>query len=746
MARAATILSPGETLGGFRIVDVIGFGGMAVVYRAEQVSLGRPVALKVLSPQLSSDEAFRERFRREGKHAAALDHPNIVAVYDSGESEGRLYLAMRLVEGTTLGERMHERGLSAQDTIDILRQIARALDVAHDARLVHRDVKPQNILLAEDGHPYLADFGVAKGPQTHGLTATGGFVGSLNYAAPEQILGHPATAAGDVYALTAVLYQCLTGQVPYPRETDAGVMHAHLNEPPPRLLGADPIEAKVSQVIVRGMAKSPRDRFARAGELMDAASVTLEELPPSRRRDIPAFPTRTPNGDNSAANGADRKLRTRPPAIDRTNGGATDAVELPAVGRSGDHTEIVSAQDRLAERRKIDATTADRRRATATTAETSITARRRWPLAVAGFLVVAAVAGSIVALSGAGAASSIRTAHAGVLSLSYSSPWRMTARSSAGDARLLVAPVGLTAGKATLSAGRLLTSASIPGGVPPELSARLRAPSSQSSALLGVYAVRRYLWSTPARAQTLALVLASQPSDLAVVCRGPASALAACVAVAKTINVQGTSIDPPGPNATVAKALVGSLRPVSIARANLAGLAAAHLQARASTARRIAVSETGAASALSTTTVPPRNRADAATIVDALRSEAGSWQALAQAAARDQRTQYETASKAVTAQSQRLASAAVAARTQGFRIPTLAMLKLPGLPRSTPRPKRVKKTPPTTGVQPTQVQPTQVQPTQVEPTQKPATKQPATGSHSGSSGSHPKLVPAGNLS
>jgi serine/threonine protein kinase len=249
VARAATILSPGETLGGFRIVDVIGFGGMAVVYRAEQVSLGRPVALKVLSPQLSSDEAFRERFRREGKHAAALDHPNIVAVYDSGESEGRLYLAMRLVEGTTLGERMHERGLSAQDTIDILRQIARALDVAHDARLVHRDVKPQNILLAEDGHPYLADFGVAKGPQTHGLTATGGFVGSLNYAAPEQILGHPATAAGDVYALTAVLYQCLTGQVPYPRETDAGVMHAHLNEPPPRLLGADPIEAKVSQVI-----------------------------------------------------------------------------------------------------------------------------------------------------------------------------------------------------------------------------------------------------------------------------------------------------------------------------------------------------------------------------------------------------------------------------------------------------------------------------------------------------------------
>ena len=210
---------------------------MAIVYRAEQVSLGRLVALKVLSHKLTRDEIFRERFRREGTHAASLEHPNIVPVYDSGEQDGLLYIAMRLVEGTNLAELIQARGLAAEQTIEILRPIASALDTAHAAGLIHRDVKPQNVLITSLGHPYLADFGVAKGSNTYSLTDTGGFVGSINFASPEQITGVTLTPASDIYALAAVLYQCLTGHAPYPRETDAGVMHAHLHEPPPTLQG-----------------------------------------------------------------------------------------------------------------------------------------------------------------------------------------------------------------------------------------------------------------------------------------------------------------------------------------------------------------------------------------------------------------------------------------------------------------------------------------------------------------------------
>ena len=214
VATTTPILEPGAVIGGFRVTTVIVVGGMAVVYSAEQLSLGRRVALKVLASQLTQDEEFRERFRREGQHAAALDHPNIIPVYDSGEADGHLFLAMRLVEGSTLAEIIGPNGLTVSQTIDLLQPIADALDAAHDAGLVHRDVKPQNILVTERGHPFLADFGVAKSPHLHGLTDTGRFVGSANYASPEQIKGDPLTASSDLYALAGVLYQCLTGRVP----------------------------------------------------------------------------------------------------------------------------------------------------------------------------------------------------------------------------------------------------------------------------------------------------------------------------------------------------------------------------------------------------------------------------------------------------------------------------------------------------------------------------------------------------
>ena len=426
MATATAILRPGDVLGGFRVDDVIGIGGMAIVYRAEQVSLGRQVALKVLSSKLANDEVFRERFRREGMHAAALEHPNIVPVYDSDEQDGLLYLAMRLVEGTNLAELIQTRGLTADQTVEILRPIASALDTAHAGGLIHRDVKPQNILITDQGHPYLADFGVAKGSNTSGLTATGGFVGSVNYASPEQIKGLTLSSASDIYALAAVLYQCLTGRVPYPRETDAGIMHAHLTEPPPTLPVVAGADSDFHTVFARGMAKDPGARYGHAGDLVNAATLSVDRMPSVRRKAVPAFPEES-SEQAVAAEIPGAALATETPGIVATESpGAAVATEMPgaavANGTSGVvaaatpggavpagtpgfvGTEIVS-RDELAERRRVEShTTADRRRTPAPQPEAeAVPSSRRWPMVVAGGVGICVAILAIVLVLGSGA-------------------------------------------------------------------------------------------------------------------------------------------------------------------------------------------------------------------------------------------------------------------------------------------------------------------------------------------------------
>lgn len=296
---ASPILEPGRVLDGFRIESAIGFGGMAIVYRAEQLSLGRQVALKVLAAQLTDDSAFRERFRREGEHAAALEHPNIIPVYDCGEVDGLLFLAMRLVDGPTLAKVIGSNGLTIDQTFDVMRAVADALDFAHDAELVHRDVKPQNVLLTDKGHPYLADFGIAKSSGAHGLTAAGGFVGTVDYASPEQIRGKPLTAASDIYSLTGVLYQCLAGRAPYGGESQASVMHAHLNQPPPAISAVAAPTADLDRVIAKGMAKNQDDRYARAGDLLADAAAAVTHMPGTTRLGLPTSSDQM--GDSAAA-------------------------------------------------------------------------------------------------------------------------------------------------------------------------------------------------------------------------------------------------------------------------------------------------------------------------------------------------------------------------------------------------------------------------------------------------------------
>ena len=291
-------LAPDTTFGDYRIERVLGRGGMSVVYLAEHQGLKRRVALKVLSPQLAEDPRFRERFVRESQVAASIDHPNVIPIYEAGEAEGQLFIAMRYVEGTDLRALLHEEGrLEEGHAVGILLQVAGALDAAHARGLVHRDVKPGNILVARaEGstageHVYLSDFGLTKrAASDSGVTGTGQFVGTLDYASPEQFEGKTLEPRADVYSLGCVLYECLAGHPPFRRESDAAVMYAHLLEDPPPLTGQRPgLPEEIDRVIERATAKKPEQRFESAGELGTAARVALgyetgERAAPARVR------------------------------------------------------------------------------------------------------------------------------------------------------------------------------------------------------------------------------------------------------------------------------------------------------------------------------------------------------------------------------------------------------------------------------------------------------------------------------
>jgi len=271
-------LLPGAEIAGCRIEAVAGRGGMGIVYRATQLSLGRPVAVKLIAPERAGDPGFRERFERESRVAAAIDHPNVIPVYAAGEEGGHLYLVMRYVKGTDLqGLLARERRLPAERVAAIALQVGAALDAAHAVGLVHRDVKPANVLLSGD-HAYLADFGLSQvvGTDTR-LTSTGQWIGTADFMAPEQFSGDEVDARADIYALGCVLYNALTGETPYPRGTVPATMLAHLHDDPPRpTAGAEDVPAGFDRVIARALAKDPERRYPSAGDLGRAALAAAE--------------------------------------------------------------------------------------------------------------------------------------------------------------------------------------------------------------------------------------------------------------------------------------------------------------------------------------------------------------------------------------------------------------------------------------------------------------------------------------
>jgi YVTN family beta-propeller protein len=275
----------GTVLAGYRIEERIGRGGMSVVYRADHMRLKRKVALKLLAPELAEDDAFRERFLRESELAASLDHPNVVPIYDAGEVEGLLYIAMRYVEGYDLKTLLRRDGaLPPERAVAVAAQIASALDAAHERGLVHRDVKPSNVLLTgRPGreHCYLSDFGLSTSASDRSALADPRqVVGTIDYVAPEQIRGDVVGASADVYSLACLLYECLTGRVPFRHASDVAVVFAHLEEPPPKA----GLTEELDTALERGLAKEPQERWETAGALVAAARGALREAPAARDR------------------------------------------------------------------------------------------------------------------------------------------------------------------------------------------------------------------------------------------------------------------------------------------------------------------------------------------------------------------------------------------------------------------------------------------------------------------------------
>jgi CheY-like chemotaxis protein len=342
-------------IAGYRIEERVGRGGMGVVYRAEHINLRRRAAVKIIAPDLAESDGFRDRFTREARIAAALQHPNIVTVYDAGEVDGLLYLAMQYIEGSDLAAMLSAEGrLRPYRAVDVCRQVASALDAAHAMGLIHRDVKPANVLI-EGRTAFLTDFGLTKrveGSQTQ-LTQAGDVVGTVHYVAPEQIEGHPVSARTDVYSLGCLLYHCLTGQVPFSRDSDVAVIYAHLSEDPPKLTHVRPeLPEALDPVIAKALDKSPDRRFPTCGDLISAARAVIDmsgplDTSPRRESTTGAIGTAVAGMRDVAA--AARRPRVLLAALDP----GTRAVARVALGERVDVLEAAGEEvlDRAREER-----------------------------------------------------------------------------------------------------------------------------------------------------------------------------------------------------------------------------------------------------------------------------------------------------------------------------------------------------------------------------------------------------------
>jgi eukaryotic-like serine/threonine-protein kinase len=294
----------GQKFGPYEVTATIGEGGMAVVYKGYQQSLNRYVAIKVLRAELARDQEFVERFRREALAVADLSHPNILHVYDAGYANGVYYIVMAYVDGGSLKDLIARGPIEMEYTIAIAAQVADALHHGHQRGIVHRDVKPSNILISRDGRPLLTDFGIAKAlHETTGLTRTGTSIGTPEYMAPEQIQGQPVDARTDIYALGIVLYEMLAGWAPFSANTPVATLYKQVNEPPPPLRQVNiGISTWVQEIVLKAMEKNPWDRYQKASEM--AAALR-------QRRASEVVPTPAPRATGGTDQRAEAKREGR---------------------------------------------------------------------------------------------------------------------------------------------------------------------------------------------------------------------------------------------------------------------------------------------------------------------------------------------------------------------------------------------------------------------------------------------------
>ena len=308
----------GMTIGNYQIIQELGRGGMAIVYKAFQPSLRRYVALKVLPDYLQADPEFVARFQREARAAAQLGHPNVVTIYDVGEQGGVHYIAMEYLEGGALLDRLANGPLTPEEALQIIEQVGSALDFAHSRGLIHRDIKPANILFSADGRPKVTDFGIARAGDTSRLTRAGSLLGTPAYMSPEQAQGIPLDHRSDLYALGVILYEMLTGQVPFRAETPHAVVYAVIHQPPPLPCQLRPgLSPVVEGVLLKALAKQPNERFQSGSEMAAALRASLAVSAPSA---APAPARASPHKvrapvDLAATPGGGDQPRHGPPAV-----------------------------------------------------------------------------------------------------------------------------------------------------------------------------------------------------------------------------------------------------------------------------------------------------------------------------------------------------------------------------------------------------------------------------------------------
>ena len=662
-AASLALLAKGTTVAGYRVEGVLGHGGMGVVYEATQLSLNRTVALKLLAGQLGDDAAFRERFRREGLLQAQIDHPNIVTVYEAGETDEGLFLAMRLVRGPNLKDMIVSRELDAGRSLRILTPVADALDAAHAQGLIHRDIKPQNILVSGRDHAYLADFGLTKAPGEKSLTKTGQFVGTLDYISPEQIRGQGASKQSDVYALAAVLYECLSGVVPYPKDSEAAVLYAHMSEEPPSLQEARPeLPSPLDAVIRKAMSKTPEDRYHSATELMRAAEEAFSRK--TRAAMTPPGPIEAPE-----------EVGIRAPEVDvgTREALAQDSDELAAATRAGgvDATRpAVAGEATVAAEPGAEGTrVADAATAPLPAAATATAGAARAPARVSPGLVAAAVVGVIALavvgyLVGNSGSKSSNTpannssASAGPITITFPDTWQRVSSVPPIPGLNLkdsvaVTPSGgpavgsLTAGMATAADASLL---------PVTFKKQLSGPPPKGEPVrLGTVQAYRYAGLKP-KNYPQQLTVYTVPTDAGVAtvaCSARAADAGAflpqCESAASTLTLSGAKPLDLGVPPSYAKAVNNTIGKLQTQRAAaLKKLKAARTPAaQASAARQAAAAYAGAARTLASQQGGPQVDAANTAIVAALRRGAAGYAQMASGASNNNAGRYKTGAATV---------------------------------------------------------------------------------------------------